>query len=293
MPAPPRPERASGIQAVARAAEILNLLTLGDRTTTVAEASAALGIERTTMHRYLSTLEQVGLIDRLHEGERKGRFILGPLARQICTAVLADNSVVDIAASRLQDLADQTRATAVICFWGRGHATVAHLAYPYNEPLPIRVQIGDQLSLYSAHSRLFLALRGDQERMAEIVQGAPAELRRSLQDGVEQARTDHFAEQPFTHSIRVIAVPVFDRDKIVATVGLVSTFDVLPEGKDSDQAKLLQRTAAEVGDLLRNHPGVVNNSPSNGIIPGLPGGARPRGRGVTSGRDLSVAGSEA
>lgn len=278
MPAPQRPDHAGGIQAVARAAEILNLLTLGDRTTTTAEASKALGIERTTMHRYLSTLEQVGLIDRLYEGERKGRFTLGPLARQICTAVLADNSVVDLAASRLQYLADQTRATAVICFWGREHATVAHLAYPDNEPLTIRVQIGDQLGVYSAHSRLFLALRADQTRMQEVIRAAPDGVRLSLQEGVESARAHHFAEQTFTHAIRVIAVPVFDRDNIVATFGLVSTLSMLSEDQDSPQAQLLQRTAAEVGDLLRHHPSVVNNSPSNGIIPGLPGGIRARAR---------------
>lgn len=250
------------IQAVVRAADILTLLTAGDRSTTVVEASRALNIQRTTMHRYLNTLEQVGLVEREQSGTRKSRFVLGPLAQQICTAVMADHTVIDLAAPRLQTLADQTRSTAVVCLWGRGHATVAHLAYPDTEPLTIRVEVGEQLELVGAQSRLFLAFRSDQEKMTGLIRSAPPSSRSELSREIELSRTERFAEETFSHGVRVVAVPVFDGRQIVATLGLVSTTDLLPPGQGSPQALLLRTSAEEIGRVLSRGPGVIRREES-------------------------------
>jgi len=71
---PARPDRASGIQVITRAAEILRLLRAAPAGLSQAEISEQIGLARTTVHRILGALENEGLVA---SGPR-ARFRLGP-----------------------------------------------------------------------------------------------------------------------------------------------------------------------------------------------------------------------
>jgi DNA-binding IclR family transcriptional regulator len=85
-------DRAEGgyIQSVVRAADIIRLLTReGVTSISVAEASKALGLQRTTTHRYMATLASVSLLQR---EPGSSRFILGPLAHEVFSAIMRESA---------------------------------------------------------------------------------------------------------------------------------------------------------------------------------------------------------
>ena len=67
--------RASGVQVISRAAEILRALQSAPGGLSQAELASRIGLARSTVHRILATLEQEGLVA---SGQPRGRYRLGP-----------------------------------------------------------------------------------------------------------------------------------------------------------------------------------------------------------------------
>lgn len=98
MDSSPGPRAASGIQVIARAAEILRALQTAPGGLSQAELAERLGLARTTVHRILGALEDEGLVT---VSRSRGRYRLGP---QI--ARLADSMRVDLV-SRVRPYLEQ------------------------------------------------------------------------------------------------------------------------------------------------------------------------------------------
>jgi DNA-binding IclR family transcriptional regulator len=241
----------TAIQSVARAADIIRLLTSGESSISVAETSKALGLQRTTTHRYMTTLLHVGFLQR---EKATGRYTLGPLAHQVFTAVLRDRQILTIAPSRMQAIADQTSTSTALCLWGGNGALVAHMAYPAASDMSVRVPIGLRVDPDGAQTLMFLAFNDDNRHAHEILDTVPESDRKRLDLLIARARADHFLQVDDRAGIRIIAAPVFDARGICATLAMLSTVNRLAPGPLSLAALSLRRAAVELSVELGYQP---------------------------------------
>jgi len=105
---------AGDIQVIARCAQLLRLFSTSQRSLRVSDVGAEIGLQRTTVHRYLSSMANAGFLER----DSEGFYSLGPLLVQLGTVALRGLRVLEIGGPCLQQLADEADETAVIAVWG-------------------------------------------------------------------------------------------------------------------------------------------------------------------------------
>ena len=252
----------SDIQSVVRAADIVRLLTNGVSSISVAEASQALGLQRTTMHRYMTTLLHVGFLQR---EKSSGRYALGPLAHQVFTAVLRERQILSIAPPRMQAIADQAATSTALCLWGGSGALVAHMAYPASSDMSVRVPIGLRIDPDGAQTLMFLAFDDDNPHARDILDTVPQSDRKRLDVVLARARADHFIQVDDRAGIRIIAVPIFDSRGICATLAMLSTVNRLAPGPLSLAAVALRHTAVQLSAELGYEPDRITLVTSNSL----------------------------
>jgi DNA-binding IclR family transcriptional regulator len=225
------------IQSVVRAADIIRLLTQeGVTSISVAEASKALGLQRTTTHRYMATLASVSLLQR--EPGSTSRFILGPLAHEVFSAVMRGKRILAIAPSLMQKLADQTACTVTLGLWDGITAMVPHVMYPGQSDLSVRVSTGFRVAPNGAQTIMFMAFLTDPRQVQAALENVAADDRPQVERQISQARSEHFCEA-VERDVIAVAAPVFDARGICATLALISTTSRLGSGPGTDQARLL------------------------------------------------------
>jgi DNA-binding IclR family transcriptional regulator len=239
------------IQSVVRAADIIRLLTQeGVSSISVAEASKALGLQRTTTHRYMATLIAVSMLQR--EPGSTGRYILGPLAHEIFSAIMRGKRILAIAPSLMQKLADQTACTVTLGLWDGSAALVSHVMYPSQSELTVRVPSGYRVDPTGAQTIMFMAFLSDPQQLQAVLDNVPPEDLPQVQRQISRARADHFVED-VVHDVVAVAAPVFDSRGICATIALLSTTSRLGSGPGTEQAGLLfdavRQLSAEIGHV--------------------------------------------
>lgn len=235
------------IQSVVRAADIIRLLTQeGVTSLSVAEASKALGLQRTTTHRYMSTLASVSLLQR---EPGSGRFTLGPLAHEVFSAIMRGKRILAIAPSRMQKLADQAACTVALGLWDGSAALVPHVMYPSLSEISVRVPAGYRVAPTGAQTIMFLAFLTDPRQMQAVLENVPAGDIAQVEQQISRARSEHFVEV-IDHDVRAIAAPIFDSRGICATIAVVSTTSRLGSGPATEQAKLLFETVRQLSAEL-------------------------------------------
>lgn len=224
------------IQSVVRAADIIRLLTQeGVTSISVSEASKALGLQRTTTHRYMATLASVSLLQRQPD---TSRYTLGPLAHEVFSAIMRGNRILAIAPSRMQRLADQTACTVTLGLWDGSSALVPHVMYPRQSEITVRVPAGYRVAPNGAQTIMFLAFLTDPRQMQAVLDTVNAEDLAHVEHQMSQARSEHLVEA-IERDVIAVAAPVFDSRGICATIALVSTTSRLGCGPGTEQAKLL------------------------------------------------------
>ena len=225
------------IQSVVRAADIIRLLTQeGVTSISVAEASKALGLQRTTTHRYMATLASVSLLQR--EPGSTSRFILGPLAHEVFAAIMRGKRILAIAPPLMQKLADQTACTVTLGLWDGATAMVPHVMYPGQSELSVRVSTGFRVAPNGAQTIMFMAFLTDPRQVQAALDNVAPEERAHVERQISKARSEHFVEA-VERDVIAVAAPVFDSRGICATLALISTTSRLRSGPGSDQARLL------------------------------------------------------
>jgi DNA-binding IclR family transcriptional regulator len=242
------------IQSVVRAADIIRLFTRGGVSSiSVAEASKTLGLQRPTAHRYMTTLVSAQLLRRESE---TGRFVLGPLAHDLFTAILRERRILAIAPARMQVLADRTSMSTALCVWDGSAALVSHVAYPHPTDMAVRVPVGFRVAPNGAQTLVFLAHMNDPRQLEAALARMPDAEAARARKLVSRARADRFAAVTGDDGVRIIAVPIFDTHGISATVALMSTTRRLPTSPLSAPAQMLHDTAAQLSaELLGESPG--------------------------------------
>lgn len=236
------------IQVIARAAQVLRLFGATQRSLRVADASAELGLQRTTTHRYLTSLSNAGFLERNGDGS----YGLGPLLVQLGTVALRGLRVLEVGGPYLQQLADEADQTAVLAVWGGLGSVVARVHEPVDRLVNISVRVGSALPLEAAQSQVFLAFLSDASVEQRLLAQLPDVRRRQLRDQVRAVRRDGYVlSSQVVQGVRAIAAPVFDgHGEICATVAVLGTVNSIPEQGHPGILAALLRTTARLSRVL-------------------------------------------
>lgn len=237
------------IQAVHRVGELLRLFTLNQPRITVAEAAAAVGLNRTTVHRYFTSLVQADILER--DRDEAAAFVPGKLLLQLGAVAQGQRRVLDIAPSYMRSLSLETSLTVVLSLWGASGPVVSLVSETGTHPILITVRIGSSLGPESAQTRLFVSLSEDKEMMSRFLAGVPEEQRVAFEHDLPSCRSRGVSRVriPAVDGV-VLAAAVFDEHGLAATVALVGTTSSLPEGASPAEAALLRAAygiTAEMG----------------------------------------------
>lgn len=235
------------IQVIRRCAQVLRLFTRPGASVTAAAVAAELRLQRSTVHRYLSSLERAGLVER----QVDGTYTIGALIVQLGAAGLGGQPVLDVAGPYMRQLSEEARETVVMSVWQGSHPVVARVHEFSDRLVQMSVRVGSALPLDSAQAQVFLAYM-DRSTVSAVVgagrNGEGASAR-------ERIRAQGFAVN--TRGIegtRTVAVPVFHQDhEVCATLAYVGTISAISAEPDSPMALALIDTATQISTQLGAH----------------------------------------
>ena len=248
----------SAIQSVARAARILGFFTVGHPRHSLSEITARLGVSRATAHRYTVALRQANL---LRFDPATNEYTLGPQVLTLASAAGAGLPVVAIAGPHMEALVRRVNETVVLSVWDGEAPVVVRVDDNPDRLVRISIHTGSRLTPFrSSQGRVFCAFLPEGE-----VNGLRRALKRDSSLGADlvRVRRDRLAiTSDVEPGIRAIAAPVFQHERVMATVAIIGTCSSIPESRTSAMAKQLLVTAAalsrEFGTVLGNGPRLVH-----------------------------------
>lgn len=235
------------IQVVQRVAEILERFDEQTRELRLGPLARDLGVQRSTLHRYLNSMASAGLLQRNPGGE----FTLGPVLARIGPLALGVSLDFGSLGEVMDQLSVDTGLTAVRSVWNDVAPVVVQVQTPPT-PTHVTVRVGTRLPVTSAQTQVFLAYIRDPDSTERILSLLPQRDRAELEHAVEDTRRNGLAiGGRVEQGVRAIAAPIFDRSgAIVMTVALVGTEAAISPDIDSRPARELDRMAAALSSQL-------------------------------------------
>ena len=242
-----------GIQSVEVAAEILSSFVAGGGHLQLKEISAATGMHRGKVHRYLTSLTRSGLLIQ----DERGTYAIGTLALSLGLTALRRLDPVRVAYEELPKLSQELKETAILAIWGEWGATVVALQEsPW--PVTLNIRAGSILPLRtSATAQVFEAFlpQSSLDPVLQRYETGTKALLPATSDPLEVIRDKGIAraDETVLPGIRALAAPVFDHNaKICLVVGIVGRKETLDIGWHSYAANFLRGFAADLSVKLGN-----------------------------------------
>ncbi|WP_368498804.1 IclR family transcriptional regulator [Herbiconiux sp. A18JL235] len=227
-----------GIQSIERAAMVLALFDQNTRVLSPALVSERLGLNRTTAHRYLASLQVSGFLS--------SSYGPGPLVDQLSGLVSGRQQILSLAPTMLRELSDRTGLTAVVSFLGRSGAVVGHVEEAGAGTIVLTVRVGTVLETKAAQSRALLAFQSDPAVVARMHAGLDADEARRENAELAKVRRDRLAWADLGRvGLSSVAVPVFGRHEVQAAMAVLGTTTMLPSSGESEERVAMLREAAE------------------------------------------------
>lgn len=239
----PDPDKGS-IQSIERAAAVLSLFDQHTRTLSPAIVAERLGLNRTTAHRYLQSLQTSGFLD--------ANYGLGALFDQLSALISGRQQVLGLAPGLMRQLSDQTGLTVVLSFLGRTGAVVTLVEEASAGTIILTARVGTVLELRAAQSRVLLAFQTDPGVVARVHAGlSPAEARQEATE-LARVRRDRIAWADLGRvGLASVAAPIFGPHDIQAAMAMIGTNAVLsPDDPAGERVERLRRTADKLSELL-------------------------------------------
>jgi DNA-binding IclR family transcriptional regulator len=232
------------IQSIDRAANILALLNEDTRALTPALVAERLGLNRTTAHRYLYSLQRAGFL-----GASYGP---GPLLDQLSALVSVRQQLLTFAPAVMRGLADATGLTTVLSFLGRTGAVVTLVEEAHEGTIVLTVRVGTVLPLRAAQTRVLLAFQSDPAVVTRAHAGLTLPEAAAEQTVLNAARRDRVAWADLDHEgLASVAAPVFAPHEVQAAMALIGTLTML---RTSDQSagrvELLRQAAQTLSSMV-------------------------------------------
>jgi DNA-binding IclR family transcriptional regulator len=225
------------IQVIARIATLLECLDPDSPYLDTQTTAKALGVGRSTAHRYLVSLEKRGLLRR----RDATTYELGPVLCRLGTLALSRLDVLEAAGPVMQELCREIRNTVVLSVWG-GRAPVIARVVPDNSRITtISVEVGRSLPPDAAQSRVFAAYH-------QLGRGS-GRLRTVHDEGLRPFGGMLTARQVYAGGgFKTIAAPVLTADgAIVATLAVVGLAVFMPEEEDDAVSEHLVAAVSRIG----------------------------------------------
>jgi DNA-binding IclR family transcriptional regulator len=249
-PAAPAEEQNSKVSSVARACSILRAFTPDQSALTAAELIEKTRINRATLYRLLSTLEDCGFV--VSDGDPL-QFRLGTAVAGMADAWNSSFDIVDFARNPMHDLWQRTQETIVL-FAPDGMERVCLLEMASPQALTFRRKVGHRDSMIlGATGRAILAYSNvSLERIAQecaTVGRSYAEITSDLEKITEQGFAASSNE--LIIGATAISAPVFRRGGVVVgSVGILAPEARQTGGVFKANLKMLRQTALEISDAL-------------------------------------------
>lgn len=251
------------IQSIDRAAEILALFNQDTQHLSVAIVSERLGLNRTTAHRYLASLQSCGFLSK-----NRGP---GPLLDQLAAFVFGRRDVLTMAPPIMRQLSDRTGLTVVLSLLGHSGPVVTLVEEAAVGPIVLTVRLGTVLDVQSAQARVLYAFQSEPSVVARHLSRLDeaeaikerAELAKVRRDRLAWADPSHLGHA-------AVAAPIFGSRDIQAAMALLGTTQMLPNSERSAEAVGLLREAADkLSQLIGAVPG-TRPAPRKGRNPFYP-----------------------
>lgn len=256
-------DRATGFsQSLARGLAVLDAFTGLRDTLGIADIAREVGLTKSTTHRYVNTLAQLGY---LHQDRETRKYRLGSRAVEIGFAALNSIELTRVAAGPLQRLADETGFTVSMAVLDGPHVVyVERRRSGRDGQLDLDLQVGSRLPAYcTALGKVLLAaeepgrLRALLDRI-DLARRAPNTItvREHLLAALDRVRRGGVAvnDEELTPGLRGIAVPVRDRSRrVVAAINIAVHTSGWNASADALLRRLeppLRRTAADISAQL-------------------------------------------
>jgi len=240
MPSPP-------IQVIGRCEEILRLFSPTRLTIRLNDLEQELGMQRSTAHRYLTSLGSTGFLERVDEG-----YAPGPLMTSVGTIALDSQRVLDIADPHMRRLTSEIHETCVLSSWGGRGPVIVRVVEDMDKVVHVLVRIGATLDPNSAQSRVFLAFLHDDDLTQRVTARLPAPTRDDVIRSLPEVRDDRLCiSATLVRGVRTVAAPILDRrERITAAIAVVGTMQSIPENPDSGIALAVKHAAEQLSEQL-------------------------------------------
>ncbi|MDQ3549177.1 MAG: IclR family transcriptional regulator [Chloroflexota bacterium] len=246
------------VQSVQRAFEILFAFSIETPLLGSSDLARMLGINRTTVHRLLATLESCGAV-RQEPLSRK--YALSPRLLQLSNVVLRSSDIRAVSIGPLTRLRNSTDETAALHI-REGQARIMFMQIESSQELRATYpRVGEPIPLHlGAPSKAVLASMEAVE-VEEYVRATPLTgatpfsftEREALLDELARIRERGYAvsRQERRVGIASLAAPVFDATGVVvAAINIIGPLDRLREPELEALAPLVIETAREVSHAL-------------------------------------------
>jgi DNA-binding IclR family transcriptional regulator len=243
------------IQAVARTAQILGLYSPTSTELSAAEVASTLGLNRTTAHRYLTSMAAAGL---LTPGSRPATFSVGPTLLQLGASSLGRQRVIALAPRYLRDLSHLAQVTVVLSLWGTSGPVVSLVEEDAAHGTIVTVRSGTLLGLRSSQAMIFMTFLSDRLYVDRLLAGlGGAEMEEAEARMARIRATGYDSSPPNARGVRVVSSPVFDRTSVCATVALVGTDRMFEANQDARVVEGIKEACAnltgELGGVWETH----------------------------------------
>lgn len=246
-----------GVQSVEIAARILSCFTAGEPVLGVTQIGERLRMPKSKVHRFLVSLQRVGLVRR---DPTTDRYSLGLKLFELGQVAVSGLDVLAQAGSAVRRLAQEAGHTVSVAIWTNEGPALSHVTAPPGL-MSVGYGVGAVVSLHaSAHGKVHLAHQPpDYEDM--IVFGTLTPLTRKtitdpqlLRAQLERVRTEGIAISRGESALGVFEVssPVFGiTGRLAASLGMVGLGDEIAAPRERELARRVQTAAlalsAELG----------------------------------------------
>jgi DNA-binding IclR family transcriptional regulator len=226
------------IQSIERAAHVLALFDQDTTNLSVATVSERLGLNRTTTHRYLLSLQSSGFLS-----PKNGP---GPLLDQLSSFISGHRRVLNLAPPVMRRLSDCTGMTVVLSLLGRSGTVVTLVEEAAVGTIVLTVRPGTILEVKASQSRVLLAFQADPAVVARYHAALPEEEVAQEQAELARVRRERVGWGDLSHlGLAAVAAPVFGSRDIQAAMALLGTDKMLPRSDRSKELVEMLRAAAE------------------------------------------------
>ncbi|MGI6669697.1 MAG: IclR family transcriptional regulator [Acetivibrionales bacterium] len=244
------------IKAVEKALTILDVLEK-ERVAGVTQIANMIGVNKSTAHRILATLEAKELVEQ--DGETK-KYKLGLGFLKYSTSILESMEITKIADPYLEELVDITQETAHLCILS-GNKAVFVGQKKSSEIISISAKIGDEEPVYcSAVGKNLIAFlpEDELEKILDALEFEPFTMRTITSRQVLKAHLERIREQGYAvddeeiyNGVRCVAAPVRNfRGKVVASVGVSGPASRIQIGGIEKYATAVKDIAAKISKRL-------------------------------------------